>query len=79
MSVVPWLRVRYNHQSDDLYPIYLAVSEKEPESSSDLWQPAYRDTVDRVRVVQIRSEIEKSQSVWLKDSEGIRKVKRYGA
>jgi len=74
---MPWLRVPYEHNSADLTPVYLAVSKRKPEASE--WVPAFRDTVDGTRVIQVKVEVPPDYNVWLRDGDGIRMVSRMKA
>ena len=70
----PWVRALYHHDPADLSPVYLAVSRREPEPDADVWQPAFRDTVDGQRVVCVRATVGRSERVWLLDGSGVRRV-----
>lgn len=64
--------VRYNHVPSDLKPIYLALDN--PEMVDVSWIPAFRDVVQGKKVVFVRASQQPSE-LWIKDNDGIRKVK----
>lgn len=66
--------IPYEHRSDDLALIELALSES-GTPGEDAWHPALRDTVDGQRVVWARFPARGRQAtVWVRDSTGARPV-----
>ena len=73
--MTPWIRVPYDHDPADLSAVRMAVAEKRPAPEDDVWQPAYRDTHEGERVVQIRSVKRSRDKVWISDRDGVRAVR----
>lgn len=67
----PKLIVKYNHQSDNLSTIYLAVVSG---LGTKRWIPAYRDIHRGVKVVFVRYQRNPKGEVWIMDDNGERKV-----
>jgi hypothetical protein len=65
--------IPYDHDSADLSPIYLAVTDR-PAPSPDAWVPAFRDTVGGVRVVWAEFDERggRALNVWVRDKNGTR-------
>ncbi len=68
------ITVAYPHDPADFSPIFLAVvSPSEPIRELD-WTPAYRDTVEGVPVVWIKTEYPAGYDIWIRDKAGARKA-----
>lgn len=66
--------VPYEHEVRNLSTIYLAITTGS-RPSKDGWRPAYRDTVDGVRVVWARFPTQgRRVTVWLRDRNGERAI-----
>lgn len=66
--------VAYAHDPADFAAIYLAVvSPSEPIRELD-WIPAYRDTVEGVPVVWVKTDYPDGHDIWIKDKTGVRKA-----
>lgn len=69
----PKVTVKYDHDSADLNPIFLALVTT--RNKKKVWIPAYRDVVSGERVVWIRASPSAVFSeVWVRDKAGERKV-----
>jgi hypothetical protein len=69
--------VRYDHDPADFDVIELAQSNRDTQEPLEGWVAAYRDTVDGVKYVWVRFP-EPSAYVWLRDKEGVRRVRAEG-
>ncbi|TDE02817.1 hypothetical protein [Jiangella asiatica] len=66
--------VPYEHRSEDLQTIYLAIASGS-RPTPDSWKPALRDTIAGKRVVWARFPAAgRRVSVWLRDRDGERAV-----
>lgn len=66
----------YDHDELGLSTILLAVVEPGTRPVTDQWIPAYRDMIGSTCVVWIRSR-KVDADLWIKDSKGERKAKRW--
>lgn len=66
--------VAYQHDPADFAPIYLAIVAPAEPVSSATWLPAYRDTVEGVPVVWVKTDYPAGHNIWIKDKTGTRKA-----
>lgn len=59
--------VRYPHDPNNLSTIYISVGGGLAQRQ---WVPAYRDTINGIRVVWIRTTRVNASVVWIKDADG---------
>jgi hypothetical protein len=66
--------VAYAHDPADFAAIYLAIVSPSEPLSAATWLPAYRDTVEGVPVVWVKTEYPAGHDIWIKDKAGVRKA-----
>lgn len=71
----PKVTIKYDHDSADLNPIFLALMTGGRQKTKK-WIPAYRDTVANERVVWVRKppDVGIYSEIWILDQFGERKV-----
>lgn len=76
MSQLQQYVTAYDHDQLGLATVHLAVVDPGTRPTTDQWIPAYRDMVGNTGVVWIRSA-KVDADLWIKDSRGERKAKRW--
>lgn len=66
----------YDHDKLGLGTVHLAVVEQGKRPVEDQWIPAYRDLINNVSVVWIRSS-KTDGELWIRDEQGTRRAKRW--